>query len=267
MLLLGCFTLACTYGESAEGGLSTFGTGPNPTTFTTVPADSGDPMEESDSGGDTDPGDTDPGDTDEPASCGDGQIDAGEACDTSDLDGETCETLGYSGGALACADDCLDFDVSGCVNDTCGNGVIDEGELCDGPELQGQTCQSVGFGGGQLACGPNCLAFDTSGCVQSVCGNGVIEAGEVCDGNNLGGQSCQTQGFLGGTLLCNGSCTGFNTAGCSNGSGDCCTENLYTGCQDAGITACVCNIDPYCCDTQWDSLCVMEAISDCGAIC
>lgn len=50
-----------------------------------------------------------------PPSCGDGIADGAESCDGSDLDGETCATLGFGIGTLACTSGC-GFDVSGCQN-------------------------------------------------------------------------------------------------------------------------------------------------------
>ena len=49
--------------------------------------------------------------------------------------------------------------------------------------------------------------------------------------------------------------------------GDCCTENLGAmGCIDAAVEACVCAADDYCCDTEWDQLCVDEVDSlACGS--
>lgn len=45
--------------------------------------------------------------------CGNGVIDAGEACDQSNLDGETCATQGFATGTLRCRANCL-LDASGC---------------------------------------------------------------------------------------------------------------------------------------------------------
>lgn len=45
--------------------------------------------------------------------CGDGVIAAGEDCEIGDLNLETCGTLGFAGGTLACAAGCT-FDTSGC---------------------------------------------------------------------------------------------------------------------------------------------------------
>jgi hypothetical protein len=50
--------------------------------------------------------------------CGDDHIDENEACDGKDLGGLTCNDLGYSGGALGCADDCTGFDVEKCAQGT-----------------------------------------------------------------------------------------------------------------------------------------------------
>jgi hypothetical protein len=47
--------------------------------------------------------------------CGDGTVDAGEDCETGDLGGATCASVGFSnGGVLACGPDCA-FDTSGCA--------------------------------------------------------------------------------------------------------------------------------------------------------
>lgn len=95
--------------------------------------------------------------------CGDGDLDSGEACEGDDLDGETCESLGYAGGALACHTNCT-LDASGC--NACGNGVIDNGEQCDGLALGAQSCEGLGKPSGALACNADCT-FRTLGCGAS----------------------------------------------------------------------------------------------------
>ena len=47
-------------------------------------------------------------------SCGDGAVSAGEQCDGSQLDGQSCQDLGFDGGSLGCTDACR-FDTSGCT--------------------------------------------------------------------------------------------------------------------------------------------------------
>ncbi len=65
--------------------------------------------------------------------CGDGAVRGGEQCDGSDLAGQTCSSLGYSGGSLACASGCT-FDVSACEDSStfCGDGLTEAYEECDG---------------------------------------------------------------------------------------------------------------------------------------
>jgi hypothetical protein len=39
--------------------------------------------------------------------CGNGLIDAGEQCDQSNLNGDTCASVGYTAGTLTCGADCI----------------------------------------------------------------------------------------------------------------------------------------------------------------
>jgi|GEM_PF-2494854 len=102
--------------------------------------------------------------TGDPLDCGNGMVEDPEDCDGVQLDGATCESLGFASGDLSCADDCS-FDTTMC--EACGNDVIDDGEDCDGAELGDATCVSIGMGftGGTLACGAEC-GFDTTGCTN-----------------------------------------------------------------------------------------------------
>ncbi len=145
--------------------------------------------------------------------CGNGAQEEGEACDGEDLTGQTCESLGYDAGTLACTAACA-FDRSGCSGGTveCGNGIVEDGELCDGGELGGQTCVSLGYTGGTLACGEDCRP-DTSGCEGTACGNGTVDLTEDCDGVDLGGVTCASLGWYGGALACRGDCT-FDLSAC-----------------------------------------------------
>ena len=101
--------------------------------------------------------------------CGDGLVDVGEVCDVGpplNLDGETCNALGFPGGTLRCAMDCLSFDTAQCIPvPVCGNGAIDLGEVCDGLLLNLQSCTTQGLGtGGSLTCLPDCSGFNTDAC-------------------------------------------------------------------------------------------------------
>jgi hypothetical protein len=144
--------------------------------------------------------------------CGDGLIEGAETCDGEALDGQTCETQGFSSGRLACAADCSGFDTGGCAAPVCGNGLVEGAEACDGGDLGGASCRSEGFDNGTLACAPDCSAFNTGGC--GMCGNFIVEAGEACDSPLLFGQTCLTLGFDSGQLACMVDCLAFDTSGC-----------------------------------------------------
>jgi len=151
--------------------------------------------------------------------CGDGLPNGtdGEQCDGNNLDGNSCESLGYTGGTLTCAADCT-FEVSACAG-RCGNGVIDaeDGEVCDGGELAEETCQTQGYHGGALACEADCSGYNLDNCVAvGRCGDGVIQEtyGEVCDGQALDGHNCQGEGFYDGTLACSTDCQQLDLTDC-----------------------------------------------------
>ena len=106
--------------------------------------------------------------------CGNSREDAGEACDGTDLNGQTCETLGQGAGTLSCAADCQSFQLGNCSGPAyCGNGQLDAGEACDD---------------GNGANSDNC----TSSCTVSQCGDGILMNGtEECDdGNQVNGDAC-----------------------------------------------------------------------------
>ncbi len=113
------------------------------------------------------------------ASCGDGLVNGDEVCDGTDLSDATCQSEGFGEGPLACADDCLSFDTTGCW--TCGDGLVNGDEVCDGTDLSNATCRSQGFRGGTLACANDCLSFDTTGCWK--CGDGICshDQGEMAE--------------------------------------------------------------------------------------
>ncbi len=200
------------------------------------------------------------------AECGNNIKEIGEVCDGTDLDGETCQSLGYEGGGtLACRADCKGFDVNGCISTAvCGNNIKETGEICDGTDLAGQTCQSFGFDGGTLACKADCSGFDVSGCTMvPLCGNNVIDPGEACDGTNLNHESCQSLGFDGGTLACMADCSDFDTSGCFNVPAEWRCNPAFYGSGDG--CDCGCGAwDPDCGDETAASCDWCNALGSCG---
>lgn len=79
-------------------------------------------------------------------------------------------------------------------------------------------------------------------------GGGGTDGGDAGDGGDMGG------GDMGGV-----------DPQCPIGFGDCCAANGSIGCNDCEIETCVCDVDSYCCDTDWDDICVDEAATECGA--
>jgi len=50
-------------------------------------------------------------------------------------------------------------------------------------------------------------------------------------------------------------------------AGDCCADNGTPGCDDTECCQAVCAVDAFCCDIQWDSICVLVACDLCDATC
>ena len=138
--------------------------------------------------------------------CNDGILQSAfEECDGTNLNGETCESLGYYGGTLACMSNCI-FDVNNCQNyGWCGDSTIQSTfEECDDTDLNGEICESLGHAPGTLNCTSNCT-FDFSQC-GALCGDDTIQIGtsEECYGSDS--VNCQTLGDFQSDLACNSSC-------------------------------------------------------------
>lgn len=104
--------------------------------------------------------------------CGNGVLEDGERCEGSDLNGSSCQSMGFVGGQLRCnAARCV-FDFSLCRRITCGDGLIEGEEQCDGDNLDGMSCIGLGYEKGNLYCDSATCAFDVSQCVYGFCYRG-----------------------------------------------------------------------------------------------
>jgi hypothetical protein len=147
--------------------------------------------------------------------CGDGTINAIDACDGADLANKTCLDFGSTSAAgLACTADCA-FDTTLCTA-FCGDGVRDSAEECDGDDFGVETCISKGFYSGRLACENTCK-LNLNSC-RGTCGDGVHNGLEQCDGSDFGVSTCEARGFPGAVspLLCDAAC-GFAESSCTCG--------------------------------------------------
>ncbi len=191
--------------------------------------------------------------------CGNGVLEADEACDGTDFGGHTCLDEGADGGNLRCTEDCRletcdctweDFE-SECPPEgppECGNGVMEAGEECDGSDVPVwkdiDGCEGVlGFEArGHLSCFDDCT-LDVSTCRW--CGDGLLDRDdESCEGEDLGGMTCSDvlNEPATGTLACTDGCS-FDTKGCEPTCGNgvldddevCDGENFgETTCADYG---------------------------------
>ncbi len=111
-------------------------------------------------------------------SCGDGNLDPGEACDD---------------GNNNTSDACPSGNAGTCQNAACGDGFLrtgvegcDDGNLTNGDGCNA-SCQVEGPGGNPSTNPPP---------AGSVCGNGIVETGEQCDDGNLeDDDECSSQCF------------------------------------------------------------------------
>ena len=145
-----------------------------------------------------------------PGTCGNNVVEGDEVCDLTQLNGETCESLGHMGGNLACLLDCSDYNLLGCF--ICGNEILNDAEDCEGGVVpEDVTCETMGFPeGGIMQCGDDCL-WDTSEC--QICGDGIQQGFESCDTADMGGETCASLGLQGGQLGCTAGCT-YDFAAC-----------------------------------------------------
>jgi extracellular elastinolytic metalloproteinase len=73
-----------------------------------------------------------------PPICGNNTTEAPEVCDGTDLGGQTCLDFDCTGGTLACAVDCSDYDISGCTG--CGPVCLPKNASCSADE---ECCSTV----------------------------------------------------------------------------------------------------------------------------
>ncbi|GMV44140.1 MAG: hypothetical protein AMXMBFR64_58560 [Myxococcales bacterium] len=208
------------------------------------------------------------------------------ACCTPDCAGKSCGpdgcggSCGSCGGAVctpegSCAPlgpGCTSGSGAGCGCD-CEGCVCEEDPFCCAvtwDALCSVECATCGAACPQAACVPNCagaVCGDHDGCGGS-CGS--CPPGTFCGKNGGKCLPCTCENRECGDDGCGhpcGSCLGPKSCY----KGQCvqrgCTEAPGAGCDGCPCEDCVCALDPYCCDVQWDSLCAQHCTMQCGVAC
>lgn len=285
VLLGGCSDAPPETSGSGESSSTTDTTGPGPMPVTSTGSTSTGVLDGTGSSGST--GSSGVGDTGNPQDCCATHPDPG--CDDPELATCVCDqeafccAFAWDAGCVDLAEQC-----GGCgaaTGTTTGEttGGTDPSACCmpsdqpgclDDPALE--TC----------VCGLDAFCCDTQWddqCVQEA----VRQCGATCV---MGGDACcapaGTPGCPGdpGVEACvcaiDSSCcdtewtdtcvdTAQNDCGlaCMGAGGDCCAPSGGLGCDDMAVSDCVCALDPFCCDTQWDDICVSEAQYACMDAC
>lgn len=138
---------------------------------------------------------------------------------------------------------CADFD---------GTGKVDGADLGILLAAWG-PCRSAGCGAPDT--GDCCSKHETPFCDNVACCELVCELDKFCCENHWDGFCVEeAQKFCD---ICPLECG-------SPGSGDCCAEHETPTCSDTSCCNLVCKIDPFCCESEWDSQCVSEAQDFCN---
>ncbi|MBM4371499.1 MAG: hypothetical protein FJ098_07580, partial [Deltaproteobacteria bacterium] len=214
--------------------------------------------------------------------CPAGDICVGGQCCTPDCEGKECGPDGCGGDCWYCDPDeqevcqdgtcvpswgCKNTSTAGCPGCACeecvcaleptcclwewsyGCALVCEDE-CGGcaacePDCTGAVCGSDGCGGSCGGCPPG------YGCSEGQCCEQACE-GKACGPDGCGGTcgTCAPGAVCDADLQCvqEHGCSATDTPGC----GGC-------ACED-----CACELDPYCCDIEWDMACVGICEEECG---
>lgn len=197
--------------------------------------------------------------------CGDGIVQAGEACDDGNDDNDD-----------TCSNNCE-------LSALCGDGNVDDGEECD-DGMESPTCDGdctvvqCGDGYPNSQAGEVCDDSNTDnddGCSESCqlesCGDGVVQTGEACDTNGNDTQLCDADCSLpvcgdmhvnlaagencddgGDTLTCDADCTLPQCGdGYVNQAAEETCDNDSSACSDMCTILCGDGINPDSCTHLW----------------
>ncbi len=160
--------------------------------------------------------------------------------------------------------DCADVDCLGdaaCPELDCSNGIDDDADGhidCADPDCQTDpTCIPESNcvdgidndGDGDVDC-------DDSDCASAPACNVPEDCEDGIDNDGDGDVDCDDD-----------DCDDDPVCDDDPGDGECCIANGTPGCEDEVGQACVCALDPYCCNVTWDAICADEYDDACGGDC
>jgi hypothetical protein len=212
--------------------------------------------------------------------CGDGTCDSAETTDNCPND---CWSGSKGDGICAPTESCKAESIdcgfclmAGLATSGCGDGKCTGDETCltcaadcgkcgdySCACLDDPTCCTEGFGWScQDSCNA-CVANNGGGsCPINNCGDGVC-SGETC-------LSCSEDCGECPAYCGDGNCdtaSGETLATCPSDCTDGCGKSSSPTCNGCSCEACVCAMDPYCCEYAWDSKCIGECSGKCGMKC
>ena len=171
-------------------------------------------------------------------------------------DGAPCDDAGQ----CPCQPKCTGKE---CGPDNCGGlcGTCTEPEICNPlgkcaclPLCEGKEC-------GQDGCGGSCgMCPDNWDCIAGKCQS---PCEPQCQGKECGPDGCGgVCGKCGPEEVC------FEEIGYCVKQSDGCEPSDMPGCGGCLCEACVCGMDPFCCDVAWDGICVDECYQcgGCGCV-
>jgi hypothetical protein len=167
-------------------------------------------------------------------------------CDCgSDMDCAGFEDGNLCNGTLACIENACAVDPATVVICSADGLGQCETSLCNAAT---GVCEVTGKMDG-VACDDGDPCTDADVCVSGQCFGGENVCGGCGDDSCDEGESCQT---------CPDDC---------GECGDCCVIQDGPGCADDAVEACTCALDPFCCETQWDDVCIDQAVAECALMC
>ncbi len=153
--------------------------------------------------------------------------------ETGDVENDCCEAGDGPGCVDPVVEACVCANTPACCevewNSDCAALVtkIECGVCPEPPPPPGPCCEA-----GE---GPSCVEEDVAACVCAVM------------------PECCTEAW---TDACVQAVAGLGCGQCGPNLEQCCNEQPNPGCNDPEIEACVCPMDPFCCDSEWDAICV-----------